>query len=65
MTPRLALIALQFLSSFSDNILCYQLQQIILGSNGKLYYDVHCKGLVMLYNRYTHGVEYREGIQIT
>ena len=38
MTPRLALIALQFLSSFSDNILCYQLQQIILGSDGKLDY---------------------------
>ena len=38
LTPRLALIALKFLSSLSDNILCNQLQQIILGSNGKLDY---------------------------
>ena len=36
MTLECTLVALKFLGSFSDNILCYQVPQIILGSNGKL-----------------------------
>ena len=36
MTLECTLIAHKFLGSFSDNILCYQVPQIILGSNGKL-----------------------------